>query len=62
MVATIRKGYAVTVEGKPWRVIGSRSLRKVYFYILQDANGKRASINRNTLLTMQHEGTATVTL
>ena len=61
MITTIYKGYRITAHGKEWEVIGSRSLRGNYRYILIDANGKQASIKRSEVIKGQELGTITVT-
>ena len=60
MITTIYKGYTLTVAGKVWVVMGSRKLRKHYFYIVRDVYGHRASIDRDGLMQMQREGTVTI--
>lgn len=56
IVATIRNGYTIKLDGQNYTVIGSRKLRREYFYILRDANGDKSSIRREHMLAGQAEG------
>lgn len=62
LVTTIRKGYKVVTGNTGYVVIGSRSLRGTYYYILARAfDGKKFSMERKFLIEAQKNGDAKVT-
>ena len=61
MIATVRKGHVIKVNGTAYTVMGSRSLRGRQFYIVRDANGVKQSISRAEVLNGQRDGTVQVT-
>lgn len=64
VVATVRVGYVVQeTEGecRRWQVVGSRKIRKTYWYILRRPLGE-CSMRRDDLLEAQANGSLVVTL
>ncbi len=61
IIATIRKGYTLTVDNARYSVLGSHLLRGRQWYILQDANGIKRSICREHVLSGQRDGSVAIT-
>lgn len=53
MIATLRKGWTVTIDGVPYQVLGSRQLRGTQRYIVQGPNGRK-SLKREDFLAWQY--------
>jgi hypothetical protein len=62
IVATIRKGYTLNILGNDWLVVGNRSLRGIYCYVVRGVNGELRSIKRTDLLEAQRENRCSVRL
>lgn len=60
MIATLRNGYRLKVNGKDLTVVGSRKLRGAYFYMVRDANGAIGSMRREDVLSGQANGSVKV--
>jgi hypothetical protein len=60
IVATINKGATITVNNVSYTVIGSRSMRVKYFYIVRDSSGRKYSLKRNDLIEGQKTGSVKV--
>lgn len=55
MIATLRKGWTVTIDGTAYTVLGSRQLRGTQMYIVDGQQGRR-SIKREDFLAWQQPG------
>ena len=55
MIAMLRKGWTVKINGDSYVVLGSRQLRRIQLYILNGPNG-RISIRRQDFLSWQQPG------
>ena len=60
MIATIRNGYRLKVNGNDFTVVGSRKLRGSYFYMVRDVNGAIGSMRREDVLSGQTNGSVKV--
>ena len=67
-IATIRRGHRVVVANdqitreSEFEVVGSRSLRGKYLYILRDVHGRKFSMSRETVMLGQQDGTIRVSV